>query len=123
MNRRGFLGSILALGVAPAIVRADSLMRIVPRDAGVWYSKDGYQVFTATFSGPKSRLVMPEGTIEALVFNEAHTAEQRARMYEYLSGKVTELPVRECLQLHYKAMPIPEWDSLGGDAWIIGRVG
>jgi hypothetical protein len=30
MNRRGFIGSILALGAAPAIVRADSLMRIVP---------------------------------------------------------------------------------------------
>jgi hypothetical protein len=29
MNRRGFLGSILAAAVAPAIVRADSLMRIV----------------------------------------------------------------------------------------------
>lgn len=35
MNRRGFLGSILALGVAPAIVRADSLMRIYkPRTLG-----------------------------------------------------------------------------------------
>lgn len=33
MNRRGFIGSILALGAAPAIVRADSLMRIVSRDA------------------------------------------------------------------------------------------
>ncbi len=32
MNRRGFLGAMLAAGVAPAIVRADSLMRIVPRD-------------------------------------------------------------------------------------------
>lgn len=32
MNRRGFLGSILAAAVAPAIVRADSLMRIVPRE-------------------------------------------------------------------------------------------
>ena len=32
MNRRGFMGSILALGMAPTIVRADSLMRIVPRD-------------------------------------------------------------------------------------------
>lgn len=31
MDRRGFMGSILALGAAPAIVRADSLMRIVPR--------------------------------------------------------------------------------------------
>lgn len=30
MNRRSFLSTILALGVAPAIVRADSLMRIVP---------------------------------------------------------------------------------------------
>lgn len=28
-TRRGFLGSILALGAAPAIVRADSLMRII----------------------------------------------------------------------------------------------
>lgn len=35
MNRRGFLGSILALGAAPAIVRADSLMRIVPMDAAI----------------------------------------------------------------------------------------
>lgn len=33
MNRRSFLGSILAAAVAPAIVRADSLMRIVPRSA------------------------------------------------------------------------------------------
>lgn len=35
MNRRGFLSGILALGAAPAIVRADSLMRIVPIDMGV----------------------------------------------------------------------------------------
>lgn len=32
MTRRGFLSSILALCAAPAIVRADSLMRIVPRE-------------------------------------------------------------------------------------------
>lgn len=32
LSRRGFLGSILALGAAPAIVRADSLMRIVPME-------------------------------------------------------------------------------------------
>jgi hypothetical protein len=32
MNRRSFIGSILALASAPAIVRADSLMRIVPRE-------------------------------------------------------------------------------------------
>lgn len=35
MNRRGFLSSCMALAAAPAIVRADSLMRIVPRDSGV----------------------------------------------------------------------------------------
>ncbi len=35
MNRRGFLGAILAAAAAPAIVRADSLMRIIPRDAGI----------------------------------------------------------------------------------------
>lgn len=28
MNRRGFLGTILAIGAAPAIVRAESLMKI-----------------------------------------------------------------------------------------------
>lgn len=32
MNRRGFLGSILAACAAPAIVRADSLMRVVPTE-------------------------------------------------------------------------------------------
>ena len=30
MNRRGFLGAILAVGVAPEIVKAGSLMRINP---------------------------------------------------------------------------------------------
>lgn len=31
-SRRSFLSSILSLGVAPAIVRADSLMRVIPLD-------------------------------------------------------------------------------------------
>ena len=31
MNRRGFLQGVLALGSAPALVRVDSLMRIVTR--------------------------------------------------------------------------------------------
>lgn len=35
-TRRSFIGSILALGAAPAIVRADSLMRVVPVSAGIW---------------------------------------------------------------------------------------
>ena len=40
MNRRSFLGSILALGAAPAIVRADALMRIVPRETGIFLGVD-----------------------------------------------------------------------------------
>ena len=32
MNRRGFLQSCLLLAAAPAIVRADSLMRVIPRE-------------------------------------------------------------------------------------------
>lgn len=35
MNRRGFLLGILAAAVAPAIVRADALMRVVPRETSV----------------------------------------------------------------------------------------
>ncbi len=36
MNRRGFLGAILATGVAPAFVRAESLMRIVVPSREIW---------------------------------------------------------------------------------------
>lgn len=35
MNRRGLIGSVLALCAAPAIVRADSLMRVVARDTTI----------------------------------------------------------------------------------------
>jgi len=41
MRRRGFLGAILATCAAPAIVRADSLMRVVPRHHTAT-SMDGY---------------------------------------------------------------------------------
>lgn len=40
MNRRSFLATILASAVAPAIVRADSLMRIVPRETLVIATSD-----------------------------------------------------------------------------------
>lgn len=40
MNRRSFLTTILASAVAPAIVRADSLMRIVPRETLVVVMND-----------------------------------------------------------------------------------
>jgi len=36
MNRRGFIGAIIGSGAAPAIVRASSLMPIVPRANYVW---------------------------------------------------------------------------------------
>lgn len=39
-TRRSFLGSILAMGAAPAIVRADALMRIVPTSALVLDASD-----------------------------------------------------------------------------------
>lgn len=50
MNRRSFIGSILALASAPAIVRADSLMRIVPLDRLVVFGEstvhiDGLEEF------------------------------------------------------------------------------
>lgn len=35
MNRRNFLAGMLAACAAPAIVRADSLMRIVPRETTI----------------------------------------------------------------------------------------
>lgn len=51
LSRRGFLASCIALSAAPAIVRADSLMRIAPRkmvlvcdlrfvSPTVWYLKE-----------------------------------------------------------------------------------
>lgn len=35
MNRRGFLQTCLTLAAAPAIVRADSLMRVIPRETTI----------------------------------------------------------------------------------------
>jgi len=36
MKRREFLSTCLALAAAPAVVRADSLMRVIGRDTLVW---------------------------------------------------------------------------------------
>lgn len=35
MNRRGFLKGILLAGIAPAIIRADSLMRAIPTETTI----------------------------------------------------------------------------------------
>lgn len=75
MNRRGFLTSILALGAAPAIVRADSLMRIVPMDVDVfgyrgWTERGGwsYDDYGQFFEIPRSAIddyykMTPEGSV------------------------------------------------------------
>lgn len=95
MNRRGFLGSILALGVAPAIVRADSLMRVVPRNTGIIGLRDlsgnGRHLFYATFDGPTSRLVQPE----LMVLRTAHDEVTRKRVLAYLDGKVEEQTIAD----------------------------
>lgn len=44
MNRRGFLGAMLAACAAPAIVRVDSLMRIVPVETQI-ILPDSYLAF------------------------------------------------------------------------------
>lgn len=47
MNRRGFLGAILVAGVAPAIVKASSLMKLAAPE--IWT--------------PPATFVLPSGTI------------------------------------------------------------
>lgn len=95
MNRRGFLTSIIALGAAPAIVRADSLMRVVPMDVDVFgyrgwnerwdwsqYYDDGQVVYDygQVFKNPRSTI---DGYVVAI-----HTDQmvdlQNAIRYEYL---------------------------------------
>lgn len=73
MNRRGFLSAMLAAGAAPAIVRADSLMRIVPREtlvdmsalaAGDYWGRRldqlAFQVLTTDMKQVWSRALMAE---------------------------------------------------------------
>lgn len=64
MDRRGFLGAMLALGAAPAIVRADSLMRIVvPREAALILWGDGIHDDTVALQTfvDGGRVVRPDG--------------------------------------------------------------
>jgi hypothetical protein len=61
MNRRGFLGSILALAAAPAIVKASSLMPV--RDRYIRYSigeLDQIILFEAPYSAAKCESFIPE---------------------------------------------------------------
>lgn len=73
MDRRGFLGSILALGAAPAIVRADSLMRIIPTDATL-ILQNAMRAAWATGGEPEFILVHPTLTeiIATTLRNNSH---------------------------------------------------
>lgn len=70
MNRRGFLGSILAAAAAPAIVRADSLMRIVPAETSVlvWPIGGASNAVLAspTFTGAVTYRGVPHPFLDAL---------------------------------------------------------
>lgn len=70
MNRRGFLSSILALGAAPAIVRAESLMKvsgiIVPLDpfeGFEWTNRPGYPLLTPTLITRESLKILKQNLI------------------------------------------------------------
>ena len=86
MNRRSFLSSCLALAAAPAIVRADSLMRIVPRDRLV------LKPAVYDCSGNGNHLYRPGE--EVLIFATAHTAHERDVIFAYLEGRINADPIR-----------------------------
>lgn len=75
MNRRGFMSSILALGAAPAIVRVNSLMRIVPRDRLVWF--DDFDIGRT--------IISPEGHLmNAIVYGSSFVLRSPGQV-KYLS--------------------------------------
>lgn len=51
MDRRGFLGSILALGAAPAIVRADSLMKLWTPQQALRFHPDAFELTVPEHNG------------------------------------------------------------------------
>lgn len=57
-TRRSFLGSILALGAAPAIVRADALMRVVPASTTVLQIADDVTWSTVDFDRDTIKVVL-----------------------------------------------------------------
>lgn len=100
MNRRGFLSSILALGAAPAIVRADSLMRVVPRETTVIDSQfyDGIQwtEYDLAASGCRDVLLLRRGDLVLKPRSIGLSSVQwwakefdKALFTAYLGGRVT----------------------------------
>lgn len=85
MNRRGFLGSILAAAAAPAIVRADSLMRVVPR--GLW-RPTGLEVIPPLSGG----YLAPAGLLAQLYDNMANCVFSR-HIADYVDGQAVVWPM------------------------------
>lgn len=94
LTRRGFLGSILALAAAPAIVRADSLMRVVPRDTGVLLLNGGALVETVDFDEP---LTVSDGEfthLEYRVMYDFHSGRPTLRAYDRIEKIHANVEIR-----------------------------
>lgn len=91
MNRRGFLQGILIAAAAPAIVRADSLMRIVPRETIIDVAGfDGIVIHASYWSEPSlagfhdqvQRLYNEHFSRMTLVVEESVGAAKTFRIYK-----------------------------------------
>lgn len=119
MNRRGFLGSILALGVAPAIVRADSLMRIVPRELGIYTASGTWIRFTYDSNSGEAKFY--ESSDGARWMQIGAGVNTRGGIVQYYST---------ALQAPVSAYPpeIGDTDlrvcaSFSANNWSVGRIG
>jgi hypothetical protein len=96
MNRRGFIGSILALGAAPAIVRADSLMRIVPRETLVAANLTSEKIIELALE------CLPDGLASGANFSKVlldrYTLADFYRGYEIRGDTLIEIPAPERYQ-------------------------
>lgn len=93
MDRRGFLQSILVAVVAPAIVRADSLMKIIPAERLVVVPEFGPLLLVpASFSVSHARMGFDEGRDIALSAMVNWMARDHARR-KY--GRFREIQVFE----------------------------
>lgn len=111
MNRRSFLGSILAAAVAPAIVRADSLMRIVPRDTLVLGGFDATQMMWATMGTARVSIEQSVEMISTSTIGQA-CAEIMTGLRRYAAELELELVPGigrpRALRLDGRDVPLPE---------------
>ncbi len=95
MDRRGFLGSILAACVAPAIVRADSLMRIIPRETSILLNYDEWCLTEIQRRGLMPRLVVQiynqSPLISALIANAKPELSEPMPMHVALGTRPSPL--------------------------------